>query len=129
MDIFKIIGIAILGAIICYIVNEMNSNIGVILSIVIGLIVILMILSKIGSIIQIFTQMATSYNIDLAFLKIVIKIIGISYICEFTIDMLTSMGEVNIAKKVALAGKAIIVYMAVPIMATLMDTALKLLSI
>ena len=109
--------------------NEMNSNIGVILSIVIGLIVILMILSKIGSIIQLFTQMATSYNIDLAFLKIVVKIIGISYICEFTIDMLTSMGEVNIAKKVALAGKVIIVYMAVPIMTALMDTALKLLSI
>lgn len=129
MDIFKIIGIAILGAILCYIVNETKSNIGVVLSIAIGMLIIFMILAKIGGIIDFFIQMSTKYNIDLVFLKVVIKIIGISYVCEFAIDMLTSLGEENIAKKVALAGKVVIVYMAVPIMATLMDTALKLLSI
>ena len=71
--------------------------------------------------------MAKRAGIGEMYLIILLKIIGISYLVEFGAQVCRDAGEGAIASKVELAGKVMILVMAVPIIAFALDTILRLM--
>ena len=53
-------------------------------------------------------------------LKILFKIVGVGYICEFGAGILNDFGSASLAEKVTLAGKIMIVILALPIIENLL---------
>ena len=64
------------------------------------------------------------YNV---YLTTILKIIGITYVAEFGAQICRDSGQGALATKVELAAKVIIMMMAVPIMAAILDAVWKLL--
>ena len=97
------------------------------ISIVTGIIVFFLVASKLSAVIELLNSYASKVNIDMVYITTLLKIIGIAYIAEFGAEICKDAGEGAIASKIELAGKVIIVVLAVPIITSLLDLIIKIM--
>ncbi len=127
MDILQITGIAIIGTVLVLVVKAQRPEIALQVSILTGIIIFIMVTGKIASIIELLNQLSNKANIDTAYLSTLFKIIGIAYIAQFGSEVCKDAGESSIASKVELAGKVVIMVLAVPIITSLLDLIVKIM--
>ncbi|MFZ5985781.1 MAG: stage III sporulation protein AD [Bacillota bacterium] len=127
MEIFQIIGLAVVATIIVIVLKAQRPEIAVQVSLVTGIIIFLLVLSKVAAVVDLLNSYAKKVNIDTVYLFTLLKIVGIAYIAEFGAEVCKDAGEGAIASKVELAGKVIIVVMAVPIITSLLDLVINIM--
>ena len=128
MEILQIVGIGILAAVIIVLVKQANlPTVAIILSIFVGATIFLMMLTKIGAIIEVLQQLADRANVNQFYLATILKIIGIAYIAEFGSQMCRDSGETAIASKIEFAAKILIMILAIPIFAAILESIIRLL--
>ncbi|MBP3400631.1 MAG: stage III sporulation protein AD [Selenomonadales bacterium] len=127
MDMIQIVGIGMTAVLLTLVVKRSHPELAVQITIVVAGIVFFLVLDKLRMIIELFTEMAKRAGIGEMYLIILLKIIGISYLVEFGAQVCRDAGEGAIASKVELAGKVMILVMAVPIIAFALDTILRLM--
>jgi stage III sporulation protein AD len=66
-------------------------------------------------VLEIINNINQKFNIRQDFIKILIKIIGIAYICEFISQVCIDSEQKNLADKINLAGKILIMSVSLPI--------------
>ncbi|MDP5275671.1 stage III sporulation protein AD [Chengkuizengella axinellae] len=127
MEIIQIVGLGIIATILTLVIKEQKPLFAFLLTVFTGVIIFLFLIGKISSIIQLLEKLAEQSNIDMVFLKTILKIIGIAYIAEFGSQIVRDAGHESIASKIELAGKILILYMAIPIITVIIETIIKLL--
>lgn len=127
MEIIKIIGIGLIALIIIVIVKQYRPEFALYVSLVAGVLILMMIIGKMGAIIDLLTTLSNKTAINNEFLILLIKITGIAFLTEFTVSICKDSGEAAIANKVDLGGKVLIISMSIPIIASLLETILKIL--
>ena len=127
MEIVKIAGIGLISLIVIVVIKEYRPEFAVYVSIVAGLLIMGIVISKLSGIIEILKTLANKTSLNSSFLGILIKITGIAILTEFTTSICKDAGEGAIATKVDLGGKIIIMSMSIPIISTLLETILKIL--
>lgn len=127
MDIIKIIGIGLIALIIIIIVKQYRPEFVIYVSLVAGALILLMVMDKIGGIIDLLTTLSNKTAINNEFLVLLIKITGIAFLTEFAVSICKDSGEAAIANKVDLGGKIIIISMSIPIISSLLETILKVM--
>ena len=127
MDILQIIGLAIVATVIIAVLKAQRPEIAIQISIAVGIIVFTMILGKITAVIELLNSYAQKVNIDSIYLSTLLKIVGIAYIAEFGAEVCKDAGEGAIASKVELAGKVVIIVLAVPIITSLLDLIIRIM--
>ena len=73
------------------------------------------------------TSLSNKTAINNEFLVLLIKITGIAFLTEFAVSVCKDSGETAIASKMDMGGKVIIVSMSIPIIASLLETVIKIL--
>ncbi|WP_127585980.1 stage III sporulation protein AD [Paenibacillus koleovorans] len=127
MEIIQVVGLGFIVTILTLILKEQKPLFAFLLSTVTGIFIFLFLIGKISAVIQVLEQLASQSNINLVFLKTILKIIGIAYIAEFGAQIVRDAGQESIAAKIELAGKVIIMVMAIPIITVIVETIVKLL--
>ena len=127
MDIIKIIGIGLIALIIIVIIKQYRPEFALYASLMAGVLIIMLILDKMGAIIGLLTNLANKTAINNEFLILLIKITGITFLTEFAVSICKDTGETAVASKVDLGGKVIIISMSIPIIASLLETIIKIL--
>lgn len=127
MEIIQVVGLGFIVTILSLILKEQKPLFAFLLSTVTGIFIFLFLIGKISAVIQVLEQLAAQSNINLVFLKTILKIIGIAYIAEFGAQIVRDAGQESIASKIELAGKVIIMVMAIPIITVIVETVVKLL--
>ncbi len=127
MEILQIVGLGIVATILAVVIKTQRPELGIQISIVTGVIVFLMIASKMSTVIELLNGFTRKANIDMTYMSTVLKIIGIAYIAEFGAEVCKDAGEGAIAAKIELAGKVIIIVLAVPIITSLLDLVVKIM--
>lgn len=127
VDIVQIVGVGIVATILIVILKVQKPEIGVQISIITGIVVFLMIAGKMSAVLELLSSFTRKANIDITYISTLLKIIGIAYITEFGADICRDAGESAIASKIELAGKVVIVVIAVPIITSLLDLIIKIL--
>lgn len=128
MDIIlKIVAVGLITCIATLIVRPVRSDFSIIIAIVGGIIIIFMI---IGYLTDIFSSLNgiikfTGLNSDLY--KLLLKIIGVGYLIEFTASICNDTGNASLGDKVLLGGKIVILVMALPIITNILDIIMGLL--
>lgn len=117
----------LISLIIIVIVKQYRPEFVLYVSLVAGVLILVMIMDKIGAIIDLLTTLSNKTAINNEFLILLIKITGIAFLTEFTVSICKDTGETAIANKVDLGGKVLIISMSIPIIASLLETILKLL--
>lgn len=127
MEIFQVVGIGLTGAVLAVYVKESNREIAVLISLTTGLVLFIYALSKVGAVISVLSELAARANINMFYLTIVLKIMGIAYIAEFGAQICRDAGEGSTATKIEFAAKILVMVLALPIIMALMESVLRLL--
>lgn len=127
MDILQIIGLAIVATVLIAVLKTHRPEIAIQISIAVGILVFMMILGKVSAVIELLNSYAQKVNIDTLYLSTLLKIVGIAYIAEFGAEVCKDAGESAIASKVELAGKVMIIVLAVPIITSLMELIINIM--
>lgn len=127
MDIIKIIGVGLIALIIIIILKQYRPEFVIYVSIIAGVIILILIMGKVSAIIDLLTSLSNKTVINNEFLVLLIKITGIAFLTEFSVSICKDSGETAIANKIDIGGKVLIISMSIPIIASLLETIIKIL--
>jgi stage III sporulation protein AD len=127
MEIVQIVGMGFVVTLLILIIRQQKPELAVQLGITLAAIIFLMVLSKIQVVLNVFQDLADKANISQMYLNTILKIIGIAYITEFGSQVCRDAGEGAVAGKIEFAGKIMIMVMAIPIIALVLDTITRLI--
>lgn len=121
MEIFRLIGIAIIGAICSLILKSTQSQYAILATIATGIIILVYISQYLTNVILAFQDIITKTGVDDALFSTLLKIVGIGYLVEYTTNLCNDLDCPSIGKKLALGGKVTLFLMALPIVKALID--------
>ncbi|MBE3592529.1 MAG: stage III sporulation protein AD [Thermoanaerobacter sp.] len=127
MEIFQIVILGIVVLLILTVLKETNPEMAIILSLVAGVIIFMMILPKLSAIVEVLNTLARKSGLDNIYFMTTLKIIAIAYITEFGVQLCLDANEKNLASKIEIAGKIIIIFLSIPIIVALMETILSIM--
>ena len=128
MDIIKIIGIGLIALIVIIIIKQYRPEFAVYVSLIAGALILLLILDKMSGVINLLTNLANKTSINKDFIFLLIKITGIAFLTEFAVSICKDAGESAIATKIDMGGKVMIVAISIPIISSLLETIVKILT-
>lgn len=121
MELVKIIGVAFITTISASLLKSTKPELSFAITLT-GIIVILtFIIDGMKNTISAFSQIAQITGVENGLIKILLKIVGVGYLTEFSAGVLTDFGSPSIADKVALGGKIAIVILSLPIIQSLLN--------
>lgn len=127
MEIVKIVGVGMLAGMLITLLRQQRPELAVQLSIATGAMIGLLMLSRVMQVVDVFQTLSAKARIDQTHMAAVLKIIGVAYVADFGSQVLQDAGEKSVATKVEMAGKVIIMLLAVPIILSIMETVIKLM--
>ncbi|MCX7781029.1 MAG: stage III sporulation protein AD [Negativicutes bacterium] len=127
MEMLQIIGLGFVVMLLSLIIKQQRPELAVQLSLTLATVIFLLVLSKISVVLNLFRDLAEKANISQMYLNTILKIIGIAYITEFGAQVCRDANEGAIASKIEFAGKVLVMVMAIPIIALVLDTIVKLM--
>ena len=122
MVIFKVIACAIVCGIICFYLKSIGSGLFIPALIVSGLILLSFSLQYLTSITHYILILTEKSKLDSNILNIVIKMLVVSYLIEFTVSLIEDFGFKSLSEKMLFAGKIILFAMSIPIFELLIET-------
>lgn len=127
MDIIKIAVIAIVGVICASIVKGFKPEFAIYVVLATVVIIFSMAIEKLVAVFAFLESIYDEITYGKTFFPIIIKVLVVAYIADFTSQLCKDSGESAIAGKVELAGKIIIFYLATPILMAILDLINSLL--
>jgi stage III sporulation protein AD len=126
MSFFSILGLALVVTILLIIIRKERPEMAVLLAIAAAGLILLALLKSISQVVTVFESLALKSQINLSYLKLIIKIVGLAYLAGFGAQICKDAGEGSMAAKIELAGKIFILSLGIPIMVGLLDLILKI---
>ena len=130
MDLIKIIGVALVTAFAALFLRGSKPELSFAVTIAGAVIILLFVLDLLADSFRLFEDIADRTGIDQSLVKIIITIVAIGYLVEFSAGVVEDFGSKSIADKLVFAGKVIIFAVSVPIlqsMLTLIGNFLELI--
>lgn len=127
MEVFQIVGFGLIATILVVILRSVRSDFAIYISILAGVIIFSLIIQHLSYIIDTIRNLSRRANLEITYFSTILKIIGTAYIVEFGAQLSRDAGENSIAMKIELAGKIIIMTLAIPILLSLMDLIVKIM--
>ena len=121
MELVKIIGVALVTAFAALFLRGTKPELSFAVTIAGAVIILPFIVDMLASSFQIFGEIAEKTGIDDSLVKIVVKIVAIGYLVEFSAGVIEDFGSKSIADKLILAGKVIIFAVSVPIIRSMLE--------
>lgn len=127
MEIIQIVAISIIAVILAVVIRQYRPELALQISVVTGLLIFLAVIFKMASVLDALRTFTGRMNIDTVYISTIFRIVGIAYIAEFGAQVCKDAGENSIASKIELAGKVIILVLAVPILMALMELIMEII--
>lgn len=127
IDIVQIVGLGLIATFLSLIVKEQKLTFAFLIVVFAGCAIFLYLVDQIYDIIRMIEKIAINANVNMVYVETILKIIGIAYIAEFGAQLTKDAGQGAIASKIELAGKILILVMAVPILTVIIETILGLI--
>jgi len=121
MDIMKVIGLALLTTFTIIILKPTRPDIALLVGVAGGVIMLFMFVDALEVVILNMNNIVNRTGIDSKVFSAILKIIGIGYLTEFAAGVCNDAGNSAMGQKVLLAGKVIILILALPIINSLID--------
>ncbi|PER43738.1 stage III sporulation protein AD [Bacillus thuringiensis] len=123
----QIVGLGLVATFLAAVLNQHKSSITSLFIVFVGSVMFLILIDQIHSILQMIERVASEAKVSNVYVETLLKIIGIAYIAEFGSQITKDAGQGAIASKIELAGKILILVMAIPILTVVIETILGFL--
>lgn len=126
----KMIKVAVFGIVASLIamkIKTIRPEIAVVIAVISSILLAMYGLKQMEEILTVFKMIRSYSKIPQSYFQILLKLIGISFICEFASNICKDAGQASIAKQIEFAGKLAILIVGLPVFESLLGTIQKLL--
>ncbi len=127
MDIFRIIGIGLLTCVVALIIKQIRPEFYIVVVITGSIVILFMIVDELRIVFEYFLSIFNKTNLNYELFSNMIKIIGVGFLTEFANGICVDTGNASIGEKVVIAGKILILCLALPIISSLLDVIIEIL--
>lgn len=121
MNFFKIICAVIIGLILTLKLKSIGSPLWVYLSFALSFFVLGYILNRLSFVFDFLDNIMDEIGLESGYFEILIKIVGISYLCEFSSNICKESGFIAIASQIEIGGKLTMMVMSMPILMAIIE--------
>lgn len=123
----KVVGIVLTALIINIVLKNYSKGFTFLINIVCTIIIFTLISKDLKGIVDRLTSISNEISVLLPYIKIMLKILGISMIAQLLSDLCRDNGENTLANQTELSAKIIILVTALPLFTTIMDIMIGML--
>lgn len=123
----KVVGIVLTALIINIVLKNYSKEFTFLINIVCTIIIFTLISKDLKGIVDRLTSISNEISVLLPYIKIMLKILGISMIAQLLSDLCRDNGENTLANQTELLAKIIILVTALPLFTTIMDIMIGML--
>lgn len=127
MEILKIVATALTGLILAIVMKSVNKEISIYIVLGTVMIIFLSVADRLAEIFGFLQGIYDNVTCGRTFFPVILKVLAVAYITDFTAQLCRDAGEASIGSKVELAGKIIIFYLAMPILTAILELIKTLL--
>ncbi len=127
-EIMRIAAIGIVGAVLAVTLQQQKKEIALVLTVVVGALLLWEGSGYLRKILEGLQQMAADTGISGDHLKLLFKLLAISYVVEFGSEVCKDAGQQSLAGKIQLGGKLMMAALALPVFQSLLTLITELLT-
>lgn len=121
MEIFKIIGVAFVTAITAILLKSTKPELSFAVTVTGVIVILVFVADMLQNTVNIISTIASLTGIENGLIKILLKIVGVGYLTEFSAGILNDFGSNAVADKVILGGKLTILILSLPIIESVLS--------
>lgn len=127
MSIVKLLMFVICFVFLIEVIKNFKTEFVIPISVCGGVLLFSAILTQTDTLFDKIRELSERLGVDILYIEILFKIIGISYLCEFVSSLCKDVGQTAFSVKVDLAGKLMILSSSLPIFGELIEIIFKIL--
>ncbi|MEF2920047.1 MAG: stage III sporulation protein AD [Acutalibacteraceae bacterium] len=128
MNVLGICILAVTGAVLILTLKQTSPQFALLLTLAVGVTILITIISFLPTVIDKITLLTSETGVNTNYTGTLLKSLGICFICQFSSDICKDAGQNALSSKVELAGKIMILILALPLIDEVLSTATSLLS-
>jgi len=121
MEILQISGVAVGGMLLVSIVRALRPEFAIYAVLATVIIILLFSMRQLTSVFQFLKSVYDQMTYGKEYFPIIIKVLVVAYVADFTAQLCNDAGETSIGSKVELAGKIIIFYLSLPVLVSVLE--------
>lgn len=127
MNIVHVIGLAVFAVIAALIIRQFKPEMALVVTLAAGCVILFVVLGSLGKVVEGLQNLAKNSGVQNGYMLPLVQVLGIGYLAEFGSSLCKDAGYASLASKVELAGKVVILLIALPIVTSLMQMIFQLL--
>lgn len=127
MEILKIVMLALCAVILITLVKNYKPEFGIFVVIACSVLILYFMVDSLKYAFAYLSGLYDKLEYGKGYFPVIIKVLAIAYVTEFTVQLCKDAGENSIASKVELAGKVIIFCVAIPVFVSILTLVEELL--
>lgn len=127
MSYYKVICTVIVGVLLAIKLKSVGSVLWVYLSMALSIFVLYYIVNRLGFLVDFLKGILEDIGLESGYFDILLRIVGISYLCEFTSNLCRESGFIAVAGQVEIGGKLTMLVMSMPILMAIIRTITSVL--
>lgn len=128
MSLVGIMIFAVVASILAGQIKNVKSGFDTYISVAACLVILGFILSKLSVVVNVIERLQGYIAIDRTYMEILLKIVGISYITQFSSDICKECGYSGISSQIQIFGKISVMLVSMPVVLALIETIEYMLS-
>ena len=123
------VGIAFVTAVAALVLKSTKPELAFAVTVAGSVILLLFVFETFRDTLSIFSEIAEKTGIESSLVKVILKMVGIGYLVEFSAGILNDFGQNSLADKLVFCGKIVVLVLAVPIIDSVLDLVIRLLEL
>lgn len=122
----KALGIAMCVLLCSLFVKNYNKAVSVMLSVFGAIAIFILVSDKIADVISSLTHLSENISATYEYIKLMVKVLGITLISQFVSDICKDSGEITLSSIVLLSAKIVVISMILPLFETIINIVIGL---
>ena len=128
MDVIQVAALAVAGVLLEVQINSGKAEYGIYLGAALSILIFFQILGKLNVILEVIKTIGEFLPLNKIFAGTLLKMLGITYVAEFSASICQDAGYQTIARQIEILGKLTILVMSMPILLALLQTIREFLT-
>lgn len=128
MDVIQVAALAVAGVLLAVQFKSGKAEYGIYLGAALSILIFFQILGKLNVILEVIKTIGEFLPLNKIFAGTLLKMLGITYVAEFSASICQDAGYQTIARQIEILGKLMILVMSMPILLALLQTIREFLT-
>ena len=121
MNIVQLSLFAVAGVLLAMVLKKERPEYGIIISMVVCICIFFSVVGRLSSLLESVKRLRELATMDAGYFRTVLKMIGITYVAEFAVNLCKDAGYSTIAAQIEMFSKISILLLALPVMEAFLD--------